>query len=108
MSERLLFMLQRVSAMALAPFVLIHLGMMIYAAGGGLSAAEILDRTRGSVGWAVFYGLFVIAVSIHGPIGLRNIAREWLGVQVQTANRVAGVFALILLVLGMRAVVAVI
>ena len=32
---------------------------------GGLSAAEILERTRGSVGWAAFYALFVLAVAVH-------------------------------------------
>ena len=34
----------------------------------------MLGRTRGNVGWAAFYGLFVLAVAIHAPIGLRTIA----------------------------------
>ena len=34
-----------------------------------LSAAEILGRTRGSIGWAAFYGLFVVAAALHGAIG---------------------------------------
>jgi fumarate reductase subunit C len=46
---------------------------------GGLSAAEILGRTRGSLGWLAFYSLFVLAVSVHAPIGLRAVALEWLG-----------------------------
>ena len=39
---------QRISAMVLALCVLVHLGVMIYAVRGGLSAAEILGRTRGN------------------------------------------------------------
>ena len=41
MPELRLYILQRVSAAILAPLVLIHLGMMIYAIQGGLDAAEI-------------------------------------------------------------------
>ena len=46
---------------------------MIYAIQGGLSAAEILGRTQGSIAWALFYGTFVVAVSVHASIGLRVI-----------------------------------
>ena len=73
-----LFLAQRASALVLAPLVLIHLGLAIYAIHGGLTAAEILGRTQGSFGWSLFYGLFVVAASIHAPIGLRNVLREWL------------------------------
>ena len=44
-------MLQRLSAMVLAPLVVVHLGTMIYAIQDGLSAAEILSRTKGSYFW---------------------------------------------------------
>ena len=37
-----LYMLQRLSAMVMAPLVLTHIGVMIYAIQGGLSAGEIL------------------------------------------------------------------
>jgi fumarate reductase subunit C len=62
----------------LALCVLVHLATVIYAVQGGLTAAEILGRTRGSVGWAAFYALFVLAVCVHAPIGLRSIFIEWL------------------------------
>ena len=39
-----LFVLQRLSAMILAPLVIIHLVTMIYAIQDGLTAAEILER----------------------------------------------------------------
>ena len=64
-----LYMLQRLSAMVMAPLVLGHIAVMIYAIQGGLSAAEILGRTKGSIVWALFYGTFALAVSIHAAIG---------------------------------------
>jgi fumarate reductase subunit C len=60
MSTRL-YLLQRASAMVLAPLVLIHLAVILLAVQDGLSAAEILGRTQGSVLWGGFYGLFVVA-----------------------------------------------
>ena len=47
--ERRLFLLQRLTAMALAPLVLVHLGLVLVAIRGGLTAGEILARTQGSV-----------------------------------------------------------
>ena len=73
MSGRLelwMFALQRLSAMVLAPLVLIHLGTMIYAVQGGLSASEILSRTQANAIWPVLYGIFIVAVAVHGAIGL--------------------------------------
>ena len=62
----------------LAFCVLVHLATIIYAVQGGLSAAEILGRTRGNAAWLAFYTLFVVAVTVHAPIGLRSILIEWL------------------------------
>ena len=45
---------------------------------GGLSAAEILARTRGNMAFALFYALFLISAVVHAPIGLARIAEEWL------------------------------
>jgi fumarate reductase subunit C len=71
-------MAQRASAVVLAFCVAVHLATIIYAVQGGLSAAEILGRTRGSAAWLGFYALFVLAVAVHAPIGLRAIFIEWL------------------------------
>ena len=76
-----LYMAQRLSALIMAPLVLGHIAVMIYAVQGGLSAAEILGRTAGSFAWALFYGLFALAVAIHAAIGLRVIAYEWTGLR---------------------------
>ena len=46
-----LYLAQRISAAILAPLVLMHLGLMVYAIQGGLDAGEILGRTRGSLFW---------------------------------------------------------
>lgn len=108
MIEARLFALQRATALVLAPLVLVHLGLILIAVEGGLSAAEILGRTRGSVGWGLFYGLFVVAAAIHAPIGLRNVLREhtaWRGRTLDIAMWLTGVG---LLALGARAVVAVV
>ena len=78
-SQVLLWSLQRASAAILALCVVVHLITMIYAVRHGLSAAEILGRTRGSFAWLAFYAMFVAAIAIHAPIGLRTIIAETLG-----------------------------
>jgi fumarate reductase subunit C len=98
---------QRVSAAVLAVCVAVHLVTMIVAVHGGLSAASILGRTRGSVGWTAFYALFVVAVAIHAPLGLRTVAAEWLGWRGRAVNLMWCVVGLGLLGLGARAVAAV-
>ncbi len=106
--ERRLFVLQRLTAMVLAPLVLVHLGLVLVAIRGGLTAAEILARTQGSVGWALFYGLFVVTVAVHAPIGLRNVLREWTGLPRGAVDILALGFGGLLLALGLRAVWAVV
>jgi fumarate reductase subunit C len=100
-------MAQRLSAMIMAPLVLGHIAVMIYAIQGGLSAAEILGRTQGSVFWFAFYGLFVAAVSVHAAIGLRVIAFEWVGLRGRGLALFTWGVGLGLLTLGGRAVIAV-
>lgn len=100
----LLWIAQRATAAALAVFVVVHLITMIYAVQGGLSAEEILGRTQGNVAWLLFYAGFVIAAAIHAPIGLRNIAIEHLGWRGPSMEIAMALVALLLLVLGFRAV----
>lgn len=102
-----LYMLQRITALLMAPLVVGHLAVMIYAVQGGLSAAEILSRTQGSVLWFLFYGLFVLAASVHGMIGVRSIAREWGGLKGAALDVFMWVVGAGLLSLGARAVWAV-
>ena len=95
---------QRISAMVLALCVLVHLGVMMYAVRGGLSAAEILGRTQGNWGLGLFYAVFVIACAVHVPVGLSNIAREWWGWGESVALLLSRLFGLLLLITGLRAV----
>jgi fumarate reductase subunit C len=106
-AETRLWVAQRASAAVLALCVVVHLVVIIYAVRGGLSAAEILGRTRGSVGWAAFYTVFVLAAAVHAPIGLRTIAMEWLGWRGRSLSIAVHLAALGLAVLGLRAVWAV-
>lgn len=84
-----------------------HLATVIYAVQGGLSAAEILGRTRGNGGWLAFYALFVLAVSVHAPIGLRAVLAEWLKWRGLSRDLLLLAFGLLLAGLGLRAVLAV-
>jgi fumarate reductase subunit C len=102
-----LWIAQRATAALLALCVIVHLATMIVAVRGGLSATDILGRTRGSAAWAAFYGAFVLAVAIHAPIGLRTIAGEWLQWRGRAADACCVAIGVLLLVLGWRAVAAI-
>ena len=102
-----LFLAQRATAFVLAFAVAVHLATILCAVRGGLTAAEILGRTHGNIGFALFYGVFVVAVAIHAPIGLRNVLREWTAWRSRSLDLALTVFSLLLLALGLRAVFAV-
>ena len=106
-TQVLLWTAQRVSAAVLALCVIVHLITVIYAVRNGLSAAEILGRTHGNAGWAAFYTLFVVAIAVHAPIGLRNVLSEtfdWRGTGLDITVMAVG---LALAMWGFRAVYAV-
>lgn len=103
----LLWGAQRASAAVLAVCVLVHLLTIIYATRSGLSASEILARTRGNAVWLTFYAVFVVSVAVHGPIGLRTVLSEmtgWRGRSLDVCMLIAG---LLLAILGFRAAWAV-
>ena len=102
-----LFLAQRVSAAVLAFAVGVHIATILYAVRGGLSAGEVLARTRGNGWFLAFYLLFVLAVAIHAPIGLRNILREWTTWRSRTLDLAMAAVAALLLGLGLRAALAV-
>jgi fumarate reductase subunit C len=102
-----LFVAQRLTAFVLAFAVAVHLGTILYAVRGGLTAADILARTHGNAAFAAFYGVFVVAVAIHAPIGLRNVLREWTRWRGGSLDIAVALFSVLLLVLGLRAVFAV-
>ena len=84
--------------------VLVHLATMIYAVRGGLTGAEILGRTQGSLAWLAFYTLFVLAIVVHVPIGLRAVLGEWLGWRGASREAVLLLLAFFLAYSGMKAV----
>ena len=102
-----LWIAQRASAAVLAACVVVHLVTIIYAVRNGLSATEILGRTRGNVAWFAFYSLFVLAVTVHAPIGLRPVLGEWLGWRGRSRDLFLLGVAAFLAWAGMRAVLGV-
>jgi succinate dehydrogenase subunit C len=102
-----LFLAQRLSAAALALAVSVHLATIIYAARAGMTAADVLARTHGNRSFLIVYVVFVAAVAIHAPIGLRNVLREWTPWRGRSLDVALALFALLLLALGLRAAIAV-
>jgi fumarate reductase subunit C len=101
--EAWLWLVQRLSAAVLAVAVAVHLATIVYAVRGGLSAADILARLHASAAWLAFYVVFVAAVAVHAPIGLRSVVREltpWRGRWLDLAMLA---LAPALLALGLRA-----
>jgi fumarate reductase subunit C len=91
----------------LALCVTVHLVTIVYAVRGGLTATEIFARTRGNALWLAFYTVFVIAVAVHAPIGLRPVLTEWLGWRGRTREWFVLAFGVLLAWMGMRAVLLV-
>jgi fumarate reductase subunit C len=100
--ETVLWIAQRLSAAVLALCVAVHLVTVVLAVRGGLSAAEILGRTKGSLPWLLFYGTFVVAVAIHAPVGMRSILREHTGWRGSSLEMAMVGIGLMLLILGWR------
>jgi fumarate reductase subunit C len=103
-----LYLLQRLTAVLMLPLIVGHIVTLVYATRHGLSAAEILSRTRGSILWASFYGAFVLLVATHGAIGLRGVIGEWTSLRGRSLDAIMFGVALILALLGARAVYAVV
>src|SRR5262245_58680156 len=103
-----LYVWQRLTAALIVPLVLVHVAVIFYATRKVLTAADILARTRGSLVWASFYGIFVAAAAVHASIGVRTVLIEWSPLKDRVAGLSAILFGIALLVLGLRAVAAVV
>jgi fumarate reductase subunit C len=103
-----LYVWQRATAALMVPLVLVHIAVIFYATRRGMTAADILSRTHGSIMWASYYGLFVAAASIHASIGVRNVLTEWSPLADRRAGMFSLLFGLLLAALGARAVFAVV
>ncbi|MDX1434364.1 MAG: succinate dehydrogenase [Gammaproteobacteria bacterium] len=104
--EARLWLAQRASAMVLAVAVIVHLATIIYAVRGGLSAAEIAARLSGDVAWLAFYLVFVLAVAVHAPLGLRTVLGELTPLAPRTVDALAALFAVLLATTGAVAAAA--
>jgi fumarate reductase subunit C len=102
-----LYVLQRTTALAMAPMIVVHVAVIFYATRHGLTAADILARTSGNIAWGAFYALFVVAASIHAAIGIRNVLAEWSSLDDRSAGMASLIFGLGLLGFGLLAVAAV-
>ena len=107
MHEVRLYVLQRLTALIMAPMIIAHLVTILYATRAGLTAEAILARVHSAPWIPLFYALFVVTVSIHAPLGLRKIFIEWCGVSDKAANRLAVAIFTLFLVMGLRGVWAV-
>jgi fumarate reductase subunit C len=103
-----LYVWQRLTAALMVPLVLVHVAVIFYATRQGMTAADILARTRGSIVWASLYSIFVVAAAVHAAIGVRNVLTEWSPLRDRSAGIFATVFGASLLLLGLRAVAAVV
>jgi fumarate reductase subunit C len=101
--ETWLWIAQRASAVLLALCVLVHLVTIIYAVRHGLSGEAILARTRGNTLGLAFYALYVLAIAVHAPLGLRTICQEWLGWRSAALDWFMSAIALALFAFGLRA-----
>jgi fumarate reductase subunit C len=103
-TEALLWYGQRVSAVVLTLCVAVHLAGIIYAVHGGLTAAEILGRTRGNWAFGAFYAVFVVACAVHAPIGVATIVGETTVGRGSSPLVIASVLGAAILVMGLSAV----
>ena len=102
--EARLWYWQRMSAMVLALCVLVHLVTIIYAVRGGLTAGEILARTRGSWLFGAFYIVFLAACAVHVPIGMAAIFEEWFRMPRRGARMLAAALMAITVGFGVAAI----
>ncbi len=103
--ETKLWLWQRLSAAILGLCVIVHLVVIVYAVQDGLTAVEIIDRVSGNIAWFTFYAVFVIAVAVHAPIGVRTILNEMTSLSPRAVHAVMGTLCLVILAMGFRAVI---
>ena len=101
-----LWIAQRASAAVLGLCVAVHLATIILAVRGGLSGAEIVGRVGGSTVWLLFYALFVLALAVHAPVGVRAILRENTRLAPVAVDALCALLGLFLLLAGLDAALA--
>ena len=107
MSVRL-YMIQRGSAALMVPLIALHIWLIYYATAKGLTAADVMYRTRGNWGWGAYYTAFVLLATMHAAIGIRGVLADWTALDRPALDTTAMLFAVVLLTTGLRAVAAVV
>ena len=102
-----LYIWQRLTAALMAPLVLVHVAVIFYASRKGLSAADILGRTRGSIVWASSTALRCRGGDSRFDRRAQRVDRMVTGRRAPAAI-FSIAFGLLLIVLGLRAVAAVV
>jgi len=102
--DTLLWLMQRASAMILGVAVAVHLGVIVRAVRGGVTAHEIIERLQGNTAWFAFYVVFAAAVAVHGSIGLRTVLREMTPLPTRLIDSVTVILVIVLISMGWRAV----
>ena len=90
-----LYVWQRLTAALMVPLVLLHVAVIFYATRKGMTAADILARTRDSIVWASLYGVFVAAAAVHAAIGVRNVLTEWSPLNDRERQHICHVFGVL-------------
>ncbi|MBM3356415.1 MAG: hypothetical protein FJY54_01620 [Betaproteobacteria bacterium] len=70
------WLLQRVSGLFLAYFVIVHVVMLHFLREGEIDASGVAERLRESTTMQAFYAVFVVLVVFHAFNGLRGIALD--------------------------------
>lgn len=102
------FIVQRLTAALMVPLVLGHLILIHYATSRGLTAADILARTRGSVLALFYYGVFTMLAAAHAAVGVRTLLAEWTPLEGRSLDIAMWAAGIGLAALGARAVAAVV
>ena len=84
-----------------------HLVTIIYAVRGGLTAAEILGARAAMYAGSCFYAVFVAAVAVHAPIGLRTYCLKRCACAGAALDIAVLLLGIVLALWGWRAVFAV-
>jgi fumarate reductase subunit C len=105
--EARLYVLQRLTALIMAPLVMLHIYIMIVAVQDGVTTSEILARTRASLFWPILYAVFLAAAAVHGSIGFRNILHEMTALPASTISRLSAGLLILILASGAKTIWAI-
>lgn len=89
--------------MLLLPLLVGHLLVTLALGRSGLTAAQLLAQTQGSSGWLVYYGILIVLVAVHGPIGVWQVLGRFDFAPVYLKAGIALLLAALILVLGFSA-----